>query len=139
MFIRLKKFLITSRLLTFYEEEQNRLTQQILNMPFKMPHLTEGFQENFREQEHPQIQQSVMWHLSKVVGKANLAPIEMIKSYLTDPKRAKEVTTYVFDKDQLKKMQKDLIENPEKYEEMLRQDIAKDPWLKGEDPAMFFE
>ena len=67
-------------------------------MPFKQIHLTEGFQQSFREVEHPEIQQSVMWHLSKVVGKANLAPVEMMKSYLTDPKMAEETTTYVFDK-----------------------------------------
>jgi len=85
MFIKFKKFLMKSRLLSYINEETDRLTQQVQNMPFKMIHMTEDWTENHRQVEHPDIQQSVMWHLSKVVGKANLAPAEMMKDYLTNP------------------------------------------------------
>jgi hypothetical protein len=45
-----------------------------------------------------------MWHLSKVIGKQSLAPESMMKTYLTDPEAAKELSTYVFDHNQLGKI-----------------------------------
>ena len=52
-----------------------------------------------------------MYHLSKVIGKATIAPYESIKLFLTDPIAAKSLSTYVFDKQQLENLRKDLIEN----------------------------
>jgi len=39
-----------------------------------------------------------MWHLGKTIGKANLAPAEMMKTFLTDPEAAKTLSTFTFDK-----------------------------------------
>ena len=52
----------------------------------------------------------------------------MTKLYLSDPEMAKQMTTFVFDKEQLQKLQKDLLENPGKYEELLMKDKEEDPW-----------
>lgn len=69
MFIRLKKFLFKSRIMVFVNEEAERLATRLDNMPFKQIHMTEKWDTSYRDQEHPDIQQSVMWHLSQVVGK----------------------------------------------------------------------
>ena len=70
--------------------------------------------------EHPDIQRSVLWHLSKVIGKQSLAPQEMMRQYLTDPNFKNSTDVFTIDKKELEKLQKDLLENPEKYEEMLK-------------------
>lgn len=139
MFLRLKKFMIKNRILQFHQAEIQKQAARINSLPFKMPHLTEGFDENWRELEHPDIQQSVMWHLSKVIGKQSLMPKNLLKTYLTDPEAAKNLTTYVFDKEALQKLQRDLLQNPEKYEKMLNQDNSVDPWEGGVDYGRFFE
>lgn len=65
--------------------------------------------------DHPEAKQSFLWHLSRVIGRANLAPIEMMKSFVTNPEAAKAFQPFVFDKEELKKLRDDLINNPEKY------------------------
>ena len=139
MFIKLKKFLIKERLLTYQGEENDRLAAQVLALPFKQLHLTEKWDESHRDQEHPEIQQSVMWHLSKVVGKTNLAPPEMIKSYLTNSDVAKSQQSYTFDKKELESLRKDLLQNPEKYEELLMRESSLDSGLPSTDPGRLWE
>lgn len=39
-----------------------------------------------------------MYHLSKVIGKATIAPYESIKLFLTDREAAQSLSTFVFDK-----------------------------------------
>ena len=113
------------------------MVAQVENLPFKTMHLEQDWKQNIREGEHPEIQQSVMWHLSKVVGKTHFAPPEMMKTFVSDPEAAKSMTSYVFDKEDLLKLRQDLIENPEKYEEMLTFERAPPADLRGTDPGEY--
>ena len=105
MFIRFKKFLMQQRILTYIMEEESKVSQQIDSLPFKQIHLNEKWDESHRDQEHPDIQKSLMWHLSKAVGKQSLAPSEMVKHYLSDPSVKQSTDAYTFDKQELEKLQ----------------------------------
>ena len=76
-----------------------------------------------------------MWHLSKAIGKVSLAPVEMARVYLTDPEAAKSMEVYTFDKNELEKLSKDILANPDKYEQLLQKEAACDPFQARYDPG----
>ena len=57
MFIKFKKFLFQSRILTTVSQECDRLQKILANMPLKEPHMKEQWDGNvtLREMEHPDI------------------------------------------------------------------------------------
>lgn len=63
----------------------------------------------------------------------------MMKAFLTNPELAKDTTVLTFDKKELKKLQKRLLEEPEKFEEVLVKDLEVDPWLSHKDTGRFKE
>jgi hypothetical protein len=81
--------------------------------------LTEKWDQSYRDSEHPDIQKSFLWYLSKAIGKVNIAPPELAKQYLTNPNIKKHSTLYTFDKKELIKLRKDILQNPERYEAIL--------------------
>ena len=91
-------------------------------MPAKEPHLRGQWDgtNTFREQDHPDLKQSFLWHLSSAIGKQTLAPPELAKKFLTEPKTAQALTTFTFDKAELERLRADILENPAKYEAALR-------------------
>ena len=129
MFIKFKKFLFQSRILTTVSHECDRLQKILVNMPLKEPHMKEQWDGNvtLREMEHPDIKQSFLWHLSSAVGKQTLAPVELAKKFLTDPKTAQALTTFTFDKKELERLRADILDNPAKYEAALRFKKAEKP------------
>lgn len=84
--------------------------------------MTEKWDETYLTKPHPELQRSVLYHLSKAVGKTTLAPVELARQYMTNPDMAKQLTHYTFDLKELKALRKDILSNPEKYEQLLKQD-----------------
>jgi hypothetical protein len=54
-------------------------------MPSKDIHLTEKWDETFRDMNHPDIERSFLWQFSKAIGKVNIAPLELAKEYMSNP------------------------------------------------------
>ena len=79
MFLRFKKFLMSSRIITFADDKIFKLTERQFAMPYKEPHLTENWEQSFLTQKHPEIETSIIHHISKVVGKRTIAPLEVAK------------------------------------------------------------
>lgn len=121
MYIRFKQFLFQSRILTFQSEEFDRLLRQVQALPFKEIHLTEKWDETYLKQQHPELHRSVLYHISKAVGRKTFAPPEIAKSYLSNPELARSLTHYTFDLNELKALRRDVLLNPEKYAQILEQ------------------
>ncbi len=82
--------------------------------------MTEKWDQSYLKQDHPELDRSVLYHLSKAVKKTTLAPVEIAQAYLSNPELAKKLTHYTFDMKELKELRKDILENTEKYQNILQ-------------------
>lgn len=105
MFINFKKFLFRSRILTYDNLEHQRMIKQLQSMPFQQIHLTEKWDQTFREQDHPYLSQSPIYHISKAVGRVSLTQPELIKEYLTNPDTRSAQKLLTLDKKELLTLQ----------------------------------
>ena len=71
--------------MTNHTIELKKTMAQIENYPFQQIHLREEWDKTYREMDHPELQNSPIYHLSKAVGRITMTPHEMAKAYLTDP------------------------------------------------------
>jgi hypothetical protein len=69
--------------------------------------------------DHPNIRKSPLHYISKAIGRVNLAPAELAQSYLTQPEMRKKMSMVTFDEAELKRLQADILAEPEKYIEAL--------------------
>lgn len=85
-------------------------------MPKREPHLTEKWDEAWRDVEHPDIKRSPMYYISKALNRHNLAPKELAAAYLTgDIKTREKLSVVTFDEAELRRLQADVMEDPQKY------------------------
>jgi hypothetical protein len=120
MFINFKKFLFKSRILTYDNLEHTRLMKQLDNYPFQQIHLTEAWDQTFREMDHPLLAQSPIYHISKAVGRVSMTPPELVKTFLTNSETKSAMSFLTLDKKELLALQQDVLQNPEKYEALLK-------------------
>lgn len=122
MFIKFKKFLFQSRILTFGNEETQRLVNIVANLPYKEPHLSEQWDgaKSYRELQHPDMHQSFLSLFSSAIGKVSLAPATLAKQYVSDPTIAEKMNLYTFDRAALENLRADILADPRKYELALR-------------------
>ena len=85
MLIRLKKFYFKQRILQYNEERYQLSQKQASAMPFKQMHLTEKWDQSFRDIKHPDLHKSPLYYISQALGRVSLTAPEMAKSWLTDP------------------------------------------------------
>lgn len=79
-------------------------------------HLTEKWDECWREKTNPEMWKSPLSYLQKAIGKVSLTSPELAKSYLTDPELRDQMTMFTLDKRELEKLNSDILSDPEKYE-----------------------
>ena len=124
MFVNFKKFLFKSRIMTNSDEQARKTLAQIKNYPFQQIHLREEWDQTYRKMDHPDLQNSPIFHLTKAVGRITMTPHEMAKAYLTDPDLRKQMTLLTLDPKELERIYKDILDQPEKYQAMLKPDLV---------------
>jgi hypothetical protein len=116
LFVRLKKYYFKERILQYGTETMDRLVKQSQSLPFQQMHLTEKWDESWRDQSNPELWRSPMSYLAKVIGKVSLTAPELAKSYLTEPELRGQMTMFTLDKRELEKLNSDILSDPQKYE-----------------------
>jgi len=116
MFVKLKKFLFKSRILSYANQLGDKLQKQLSNMPVRQPHLTEKWDQPWRTTEHPLIGRSPIHYISKAISRVNLAPKELAAAYLTGDSTIRDKLSLVtFDEAELRRLQADCLADPQKY------------------------
>ena len=85
MFLRLKRFLFRQRCIEYGTENYEMQLKRLENYSYKLPHCSESWEQSWRDVNHPYIEKSPLFHLSKAIGRATFSPVELTKEYLTNP------------------------------------------------------
>jgi hypothetical protein len=69
-----------------------------------LPHLSEKWDKSFREMDHPNATRSPLFYISKAIGRINLAPAELAKSYTTQPEMREKMQLVTFNEEELRRL-----------------------------------
>ena len=85
MFYRFKRLLFRQRCIEYGGEDHVNSIKRLENYTYKLPHCSESWEQSWRDVEHPWIEKSPLYHLSKAIGRVSFSPVELTKEYLTNP------------------------------------------------------
>jgi hypothetical protein len=83
--VGLKKFMFKNRVLSYARQSFKAELARLKNYPYRLPHGQELPEESWHDLQHPQIDKSPLFLISKAIGRVSLSPVEMTKEYLTNP------------------------------------------------------
>ena len=104
-----------SRILTYAEQTLNKTMKELENMTYKLPHMTEKWDQSWRDMENPGMAKVPLHYIAKAIGRVNLAPVELCQAYLTQPEMRDKLSMVTFDEAELRKLKADLLARPEEY------------------------
>lgn len=105
MLLRLKRWLIQTRILTQGEGDSELLRTRVMNLPEKSFYVPTSVDERWRAGTNPELKKSPFFHIMKSIGRERLpVPREGLQDYLTNPGRRINYFVNVFDGEALEKI-----------------------------------
>ena len=77
----------------------DRFKKRVENYSSVLPHLTEDWDQNWRDVDHPELHYSPLFYVAKAIGKVSMTPVEMTRQYLTNPALREDMTALTIDEE----------------------------------------